>query len=213
LIENRLVAVTAHDYQDVADGFVDALGKSPVARTDATYAWTGSWLTVKLTTQPASGEDLDPITEAALLAYLDNRRLAGYDLQVIPATYLPLQLEIEACVLPGYLAIDVQRALALALGSGTLGDGSRAFFNPANFTFGQPVELSRLFAATMAVPGVRSVTIHRLAPLHSPQPELDTQKALSNGNLKIGTDLVARLDNDPNAPEHGRLKVTVGGGL
>lgn len=213
LIENRLVAVTSQDYKDIANAFVDESGAKPIARTDSTYAWTGSWLTVKLTTETASGADLDPRSEATLLTYLENRRLAGYDLEVTRATYAPLQLDVDACALPGHLATDVKRNLEQALGAGVLRDGSPAVFNPINFTFGQRVDVSRLFAAAMAVPGVRSMTIKRLARLHSPTPDLETQLALRNGYLPIGPGLVARMDSDPNFPERGRLTVTVEGGL
>lgn len=213
LIEDRLVAVTPQDYQNAADGFVDASGVSPVAQTAAAYEWTGSWLTVKVTAQPASGDELDPLDAAGLLSYLDNRRLAGYDIDIVPASFVPLQLEIQACAEPGYVAVDVKRNLEQALGAGTLVDGRPAVFNPRNFTFGQRVDVSKIFGAAMAVPGVRSMTIRVLAPLHSADPQGDTTAAVRAGSLPIGADLVARLDNDPNFPEHGRLTVVVEGGL
>jgi hypothetical protein len=61
----------------------------------------------------------------------------------------------------------------------------------------------------MAVPGVQSVTITRLARTHAAQPAADTSVNLAQGSLVTGTNEVIRLDNDRNFPENGTLTVTV----
>src|SRR5262249_23531696 len=141
------------------------------------------------------------------------RRLAGYDLQVVDAAYLPLQLELRACARPGTIAADVERGLRLALGSGFDAAGSPAFFHQQNFGFGEPLFVSRLFEAVRRVPGVASATIVTLAPLHSAHPGADTRAALASGSLRVAADQVIRLDDDSNFPEHGRMRITVEGGL
>jgi hypothetical protein len=211
-IEKPLVAVTPADYQGAADGFKDETGQNPVAQTMTSFSWTGSWLTAKLAVEATGANELNPSLAARLQDFLDSRRLAGYDLQLVPANYVPLQLQIQVCAIPNAFAADVKRELQQTLGNGTLPGGRRAFFHPDNFTFGQSLQLGNLFEAIMAVPGVQSARILSLAPLHAPNPAATTATALAAGELKIHADQILRLDNDPNFPEHGRLQLMVEGG-
>ena len=80
-------------------------------------------------------------------------------------------------------------------------------FHPDNFTFGQPVYLSRLYAAAQAVPGVDSVLITTFQ-----RQGAAGQKALDEGKLSLGRLEIARLDNDPNFPERGVFRLQLGGG-
>jgi hypothetical protein len=198
----RLVAVTTGDYQTAAQDFVDGRGQAVVGRTQAAFRWTGSWLTLTLAVEPASARELAAQPRAELLRFLDGRRLAGYDVQMVPAAYLALQLELRVCASPGLTSDDVRRAVELKV---------TAFFGPDRFSFGDPVYISRLYEAVMSVPGVASTVILTLAPLHSADPARDTAASLGRGHLVVAPDLVARLDNDPDFPEHGRLTVHVGG--
>jgi hypothetical protein len=61
----------------------------------------------------------------------------------------------------------------------------------------------------MAVSGVQSVVITRLAHTHAAQPAADTNVNLAQGFLVTGTNEVIRLDNDRNFPENGILSVRV----
>jgi hypothetical protein len=81
-------------------------------------------------------------------------------------------------------------------------------FHPDNFTFGQPVYLSELYAAAQSVQGVASVvidTFKRLRMHSDPIP-------LEQGVLTLDRLEIARLDNDPNFPERGVFRLDVGGG-
>jgi hypothetical protein len=91
--------------------------------------------------------------------------------------------------------------------SGTLPDGRRGLFHPDNFTFGQTIYLSPLYAAAQAVPGVESVQMTTFQRQGTPDPA-----PLAEGKLALGRLEIARLDNDPNFPEHGVLRITVRGG-
>src|SRR3546814_7343487 len=72
------------------------------------------------------------------------------DLLVRAAQYVPLEIAIEICVARGHFRGDVLEAVSKALA---------AFFAPTNFAFGQPVYLSRLYAAVEAVEGVDSAHV------------------------------------------------------
>ena len=134
--------------------------------------------------------------------------MAGYDLEVDGPRYVPLELAMTVCVQPEYFRSDVRAALMRVLSNGTLDDGRPALFHPDNFTFGQPVYLSQIYAAAQAVQGVSSVVIDRFRRLRS----TDDYEASDTGVLELDRLEIARLDNDPNFPERGVLKLTLGGG-
>jgi hypothetical protein len=113
---------------------------------------------------------------------------------------------------PGYARGDVRRALLAELGAGVLADGRRGFFHPDEWTFGEPVYLSRLVARAMRVPGVQWVDF-------GPDPRHRFQRRgrrpgreLEDGRMRMGRLEVARLDNDANAPGNGRLELYLRGG-
>jgi len=205
----RLVAVTPADYEVATQDFRDGSGEKVVARANVTFRWTGSWLTASLALDPAGGVPLDQAQAAALRAYLDGRRLAGYELELREANYLPLQLELGICVAAGFAPAEVKRNVELAVGGATRPDGVVGFFHPDHFSFGQPVYLSQLIAAAMGVPGVVSATVERLAPLHDPMPAATTAAVKRTGSLHVAGDQIIQLDADPNHPERGRLGVAI----
>jgi hypothetical protein len=120
---------------------------------------------------------------------------------------VPLEVEIKVCVAADHFTGDVRRAVLAVLSNRVLPDGRKGFFHPDNFTFSQPVHLSRLYAAVAPVEGVDSaevVTFKRYG--QEPAGELE-QARIDLGRLEV-----ARLDNDPNTPENGLLTLTMLGG-
>ena len=57
--------------------------------------------------------------------------MAGHDLEIDGPRFVALELELDVCVEPGYFRSDVAAAL--------LERFAPAYFDPDNFTFGQPV--------------------------------------------------------------------------
>jgi hypothetical protein len=206
-----LVAVTAADYEAAALDLKAADGQPAIQRAHAEFRWTGSWLTVTLAVDPRAAEGLDPTLAQALLAHLDARRLAGYDLRVVPALYVPIELVIAICVAPGSLPADVKQAVQQALGNTDLPGGRRGFFHPENLTFGDKLYVSRIYAAVVAVPGVESAEITRLARFKSARPDQETAGNLARGYLEVAGDEIVRLDNDRNHPQNGTLGVQING--
>jgi Baseplate J-like protein len=197
-----LVAVTGADYRAAAEAFTDANGAHRVQRANAAFRWTGSWLTVTLAVEPAGADFVDAALRAELLAYLETRRLAGYDLDLADPVYVPIELELSVCIAPGFAPGDVQQRIVRAL---------HGFFAPANFSFGDRLYVSRLYAAVAAVSGVEAATIVRLARLHAANPGARTAANLRQGYLDVGPAEVIRLDDDRNRPEHGTARVDVVG--
>lgn len=211
ITRDALVAVSAADYQAAATGFIERSGKKPVQRANASFRWTGSWLTVTLAVDPRGTEGLAPGLRLELLSYLEKKRLAGYDLELSGPVYVPIELEIEFCAAPDARPSDVQQALQQTLSNGDLPGGLKGFFHPDNFTFGDNLYVSRIYAAVMSVQGIESAQVTKLARLHAAQPEAETTLNLSQGYLSVGPDQIIRLDNDRSFPQNGTLTIRAKG--
>jgi predicted phage baseplate assembly protein len=204
-------AVTEADWVRAARELDDVSGAV------ATFRWTGSWLTIFVAVDPVDRADLVDLPdgrtrleagfERRIRAWLTRFRIAGHDIELRPPRFVGLELAVEVCARHGYFRTDVRNAVRDALSARVLPDGSRGFFHPDNFTFGDDVYLSRLYAAIERVTGVDSVAIRKLTRFGQPQRD-----ELDRGVLEIGPWEIARLDDDPSFAEHGVLTVTARGG-
>jgi hypothetical protein len=194
-------AVTPEDYA----GMVEL--HPQVQRAAATVRWTGSWRTIFVTVDRLGGLEVDAGFREEIRLYLDQFRMAGHDVELDNPRFVFLEVEMHVCVEPDYFRGDVRTVLLDLFSNRAFPDGRRGVFHPDNFTFGQPVYLSPLYAAAQAVEGVASVEITRLQRLGS-----ESRKALEDGYLSVGRLEVARLDNDPNFLERGVFRLTVEGG-
>jgi predicted phage baseplate assembly protein len=191
-------AVTADDYAAVTE-------REPrVQRAVATRRWTGSWYTMFITVDRRGSDEVDAEFEDELRNFIERFRLAGHDVEMDAPSFVALDVELHVCTRPGYFAADVERRLFDVFSADRLADGGTGFFHPDRFTFGQPVYLSAVIAAAMAVPGVDYVTPVRFQRLgRNPQNEI------ASGRMPMARLEIARLDNDPNAPENGRIRFDV----
>jgi predicted phage baseplate assembly protein len=195
-------AVTAADYAAAAERRVD------VQRAAATFRWTGSWYTVFVTADRFGGAAVNTPFQAQLRRHLERFRMAGYDLEVDSPRFAALDIKLHVCVARDYFRSEVLRAVQAELGSGVLPDGRLAVFNPDNFSFGQPVYLSRIIAAAQAVEGVEAVSALKFQRKAAPNAG-----SLESGVIPMGRLEIAQLANNPNFPERGRLTVDAGGGI
>lgn len=195
-------AVTPSDYAEKA-------GMHPDVQTAAaTLRWTGSWYTIFLTVDRRGGRLVDAAFEEDLRRYLERYRMAGHDLEIDGPSLVPLELEMRVCVTADYFQSDVIAALQATFDNRLHADGSLGFFHPDNFTFGQPVLLSRIYAAAQRVAGVRHVEVTVLRR----QGETTGPAVPSDDRFAIGRLEIARLDNDPNFPDRGELRFLPVGG-
>jgi hypothetical protein len=194
-------AVTMADYEAVA-------AKNPqVDRSVASLRWTGSWYTVFIAVEPQGGGLLTPTLQGTLKAAEERYRLAGQDLELDSPQYVSLEIELQICVDPNYFMSYVEQSLLQVLSNRILPNGQKGLFYADNFSFGQTVYLSPVYAAVRSVAGVVAVT----ATTFQPQGVNSTQY-LAAGEIKVGPLQVARLDNDPNYPDHGQLTLLLEGG-
>ena len=109
-------------------------------------------------------------------------------------------MALHLCVAPEHFRAPVLQAVKERLSSMRLADGTLGLFHPDNFSFGDPVYLSRIIAAAQAVQGIEAVRVDRFGRLGdtSPQP-------LERGVVEIGRLENAQLANNPNFRERGVL--------
>ncbi|WP_369255310.1 putative baseplate assembly protein [Geodermatophilus amargosae] len=143
-----------------------------------------------------------PALCAEIGKHLDRHRRIGHTVRVEPPRYVPLDLVVEAGLLPGHQPGAVRAGLQDRLSDRVLPDGTRGFFHPDALTFGDPVAISALLGAVHAVPGVAWGRITRLARRGSAGPSLPDGDVLA-----LGEDEIARLDDDPDLPENGSLTI------
>lgn len=203
---SRLRAVTAADYAELA-------GRQPgLQRAAAQLAWSGSWYEARVGVDPWGSEQPTAQLLADTQRGLAPYRRMGHDLAVTAAAYVPIEVELEICVLPHYLRGDVRaRLLRVFGGAGARpgrASGQQGFFHPDRLTFGSGVYVSALVAAAQSVPGVESAVVSTLQRQGKP-----ANHELENGILSVGPLEIVRLDNSLNFPHHGKLTLTLGGGL
>lgn len=197
-------AVTEADYAAAAQRHPD------VQRAACTRRWTGMFHTMFITVDRRGGKPVTPEFEQDLRGFLERFRMAGYDLEIDGPRYVALDIALNVCVLPRHLRTSVRHGLLDAFGTRELIDGTRGFFHPDNFTFGQPVYLSQIIARAMQVIGVQSVDVTADGFTRfgeEPRGELEA------GFVEIHRLEIARVDNNPSLPEHGRIDFVLKGGL
>jgi hypothetical protein len=150
----------------------------------------------------------DPVAlRESTLDFVDGYRMAGHDLCVKDPIYVSLEIARDVCVQPDAFRSGVRAELLETLGSGARSGGRRGLFHPDNFTFGQSVFLSVIYAAVHAVPGVQSVAVTTFTRQGSDDPSF-----LARGEIPLGALEIARLDNNRNFPERGVLRLDLHGG-
>ena len=196
-------AVTEADWAMVAERHPE------VQKAAARFRWFGSWYTVVITIDRTGGLPVksDEKFRNDIESFLEQFRIAGYDLEINDPVLVPLDILLKICVEPGLLPKRRQAQPDKRIQPLCVAGGGSGFFHPDNFTFGQPVYLSRIYQTAMNVAGVASVealTFERCGKL--PNNEIDDAR-LVPASLEI-----IQLDNDPSFPEHGRINFEMYGG-
>jgi hypothetical protein len=197
-------AVRAEDYAQIA--MVD----TRIEGANASLAWTGAWYeaTVALDAYAAAESDTD-LADSTLQRLLGVRRI-GHDVRIVPAQRVPLRIALDLCVAPGYARADVVRAVLDALSNRALPNGERGLFHADRLVFGEDIAASRIICAVQRLAGVMHVELTAFA--RADADDGLARKSLADGLVAIATDEIAQLDNDPDFPEHGVLKLTPRGG-
>ena len=194
-------AVTMADYESVA-------AQNPqVDQAVASLRWTGSWYSAFIAVEPKGGGNLSPALQQTLRENAELYRLAGQDIKLESPQYVSLAITLQVQVDCDYFQADVEQSLLQVLGNKMLPSGQKGLFFPDNFTFGQTVYLSPVYAAARSVPGVLTVTATQFQP-----QGVNSTQFLATGAIRLGAFQIARLDNDPSFPDHGQSTLIMQGG-
>lgn len=193
-------AVTLADWEALA-----VTEDATIQKAGATKRWTGSWRTTFLTVDRHDGAEVDAGYEQALLDRLERFRMAGQDLEVTAPRYVPLQLHITLYTRPGHDPQAVRQAVAQLLSDAVLPDGRRGVFHPDHFSFGQPVYLSPIQAAVLAVEGVADLQVNAFCRWGRPETDARVQGVLRMRRLEI-----AQLAQQRGRPRRGELRLELG---
>jgi len=202
-------AVTEADYAAAAERDQEVL------RATAQRRWTGSWHTVFVTVDRVGGDPVDEAFAERVRRALEPYRLAGHGLEVLPPTFVALDIALTVCIGPGHFRSSVRSELLEVFSRRELRGGRRGFFHPDSFSFGVPAYLSQVIELAMQVPGVRWVDASPGGPRDNRFRRFGeaSRGELEEGRISVGPLEIARLDNDPSAPENGRLEFFLEGGL
>ena len=194
-------AVTPDDYAEVTERM------GGIQQATAKLRWTGSWHSVFITVDQQGGESLNRDSKQTLHDHVNRYRMAGHDLRFKDPLFVSLEIDMQICVAPQYFRANVRQALLEIFSNGMLADGRRGVFHPDNFSFGQTIYLSPLYASARQAAGVESVRITRFHRLGREDP-----KPLADGFMTLNDLEIARLDNDPSYPDNGVLRLKLFGG-
>jgi len=181
----------------------------------ATFRFTGSWFTTFVSLDPMGRSGVTDELREEMVDWIGRFALSGCDIEICDPVYVPLHLEMHVCVSEGHFRSDVEMALLEALGTGVLDNGRKALFHYDNYSFGQPLYLSQLYAVAKSVKGVDSVLAKRFSRYFEDDPSPGhpvTRANIEAGLIPLDRLEVLRLDNDPNFPENGVLQLVMGGG-
>jgi predicted phage baseplate assembly protein len=191
------------------DDYAAAAARDPrVQRAVGTRRWTGSWYTEFVTVDRQGGTGADAPFRAELATELEPYRMAGSDIVVQPPVYVPVDIAMDVCIASGYFRGTVKATLIETFSARDLPGGGRGFFHPGNFTFAQPVYLSKVVAAAMAVAGVAWVDVITFQRFGQPPAG-----ELAAGLISMDRLEVALCDSEAADPAAGRISFIMTGGL
>ena len=173
------------------------------------FRWTGSWYTVYVTIDRIGGKIVDESFKKEICSFLNKFRLAGYDLEINSPNFVPLDIEINVCVKSNHYSEKIKKTLLRIFSTQVLENGQIGFFHPDNFTFGQPLYLSKVYQTVMNVEGVESVFVSRFQRMAKKSTNMELEK----GVIEIHSSEIIRLDNDPNFPDNGKIEFVMRGGI
>jgi hypothetical protein len=178
-----------------------------VQRGQGTPRWTGSWVSMFVAADPFGAFALTPDQKSQLTAWMDCVRQTGREVIVKDPKPLSIDLEIVVCIQPFAYASQVLALVQdLLVGTGG-GRNTKPFFSPDNFTFGMPLRRSQLEAAIQSVPGVRFV-----GPIQIRKRGVSSFHEMDALIEPVDADQVLQLQNDPERPDAGTLRLIAEGG-
>lgn len=196
--QTHISCISPDDYAAHAERFPGGTIRQARARIES----TGNWQTVFVYVQRQDDQPLDQALREQLLAWLQRRAMAGYEVAIRPPAYVDVALHVRVWAAAQRFSNAVRRAVTAALGNAVQEDGRPGFFHPNYLGFGRPIYRSQIIRAAMAVEGVARVEIVHVG-------RLDDARSLDP--VPIGALEIARLAVGPGHPERGALQIDMAG--
>jgi len=195
----QLRAVTLKDYVKRAEELPE------VSRAAASYAWTGSWRTVRIAIDPRGATTISDSLRLKLMRHLDAVRLIGEDIEIRSPLFVPLEIHVALCAGSDYWPEDLRFLLEQEFSTGFTADGRLAFFNPDLWTFGQAIHASQILGRVQAIEGVEhviSLNMKRWTEPGTGSAEL----------LNVRPNEIVLVNSDPDRMEEGYIAFDIQGG-
>jgi len=203
-----------------------------VLRAHAWDGWGGSWSLIRVAVIVWNRSDLDepgeyrddiweqvetfhaerdlflaerasePSVRSILRHYLDDYRMVGQEVQLVPAEEVGILLSLSIKVKANYFQSEVRRAVEQVLGTGAGG-----FFEPGRLRFGEDLWAGDLFETLMSLDGVDNVCLNRFKRIGDRFPDMS-----DSGRIILDGLEVAVCDRDAAAPERGYYYLRLHGG-
>jgi hypothetical protein len=146
---------------------------------------------------------LDVAFRNGLRRFLTGFCVVGCEIEIRGPAYIGLDIAVHV-YLQAYAAKSIVRDTLTTAFSNRVG----GFFSPDNFTFGQSVYLSQVITRVMDVPGVAWAQVERFG-----RYDATTSGQAPSEYIALGSQEIARLDNDDSAPYNGTIFFDFEGGL
>jgi hypothetical protein len=168
-----------------------------VQQAGAVTRWTGAWASTFVSADPKGAFEISGARLAELRARLGAVRQVGRCVIAKQPVFQPVDLRIAVCVRPGVAFGDVSRRVIDALSPKKGG-----FFHPDRFSFGDPLRRPALEAAIACVDGVRAVMAIEIR-----LRGLTGYVAFVTPEITVADNRILKLENDPNRPGQGSIRI------
>jgi hypothetical protein len=207
----QLRAITLADYVDRAEQVPG------VSRAAASYAWTGSWRTVRITIDPEGTNELSYSLRNSVADSLNAVRLIGEDLEIRPPHFVPLDINVIVCAAPDFWIEDVSTELEQEFSAGWTHDGRHGFFHPDEWTFGQPLYSSQIVGRILQVRGIEHAVEQKSDPASQKTISVSIKRwnsphRATESLTDIAPNEIIQVMNDPDHMELGSVRFVVKGG-
>jgi len=200
LAARPLSAVTPDDYERLARALPEVAGAH--ARVVPAAVRPVVRVTVLLRDDDTLDFDERLRRWAAVRAALESARLLGFDVESVPPTWAPLDLDVVVDAHPHAEAGAVRDEVIAAVA------GHGGLLDPDTTGLGGDVHLADVYRAVLSVHGVAAARVRRFRRLQQHAPE-----RLQAGFIAITSDEVAVVRGPARPAADGVLTVTVCGGL
>lgn len=192
--------VTEQDYAEVATQHPE------VKRAAASLHWTGSWHTIYIAVDRKTNLPIDSTFKKEFMQFIRQFRMINHDIHITTPHLISLDIALVVHMKPGYFPNVVKQQLLKHFSNYDLPSGQRGFFHTDNFGYGKSVYLSQMVTEAMSIPGVAWIDTKSFRTRFQRWNQAAERTHIEAGYIPIGKLEIVQLDNNPAAPENGRLE-------